>query len=69
MHHPHSEIIEEHFSEAEGNSLVHIELKGVTSRGQQNVGVTITALTREEALILAQVCREVAEGLETEAHV
>ena len=62
-----AKIIEEHFEEAEGNSLVHIELEGYFDNGQRKVDVTITALTREDALVLAEVCRDIAVSLEQQA--
>lgn len=63
-----AEIIEESITETvEGNSLVHVELEGYFENGQRKVGVTLTALTREDALVLADVCRQVAENLEREA--
>lgn len=64
-----AEIVEEHVTDAvEGsNSLVHVELEGFFENGQRKVGVTLTALTREDALVLADVCRQVADSLEREA--
>lgn len=63
-----AEIVEESITEATTeNSLVHIELEGYFENGQRKVGVSLTALTREDALVLADVCRQVAENLEREA--
>lgn len=62
-----AEIIEETFTEAtSGNSLLHIELEGFFENGQRKVGVTFTALTREDAIVLADVCRQVADNIERE---
>ena len=62
-----AEIIEETFSEATTeNSLIHIELEGFFENGQRKVGVTFTALTREDAIVLADVCRQVADNIERE---
>ena len=62
-----AEIIEETFTEATSeNSLLHIELEGFFENGQRKVGVTFTALTREDAIVLADVCRQVADNIERE---
>lgn len=62
-----NEIVEEHYGEAEGNSSVKIELVGYFDNGQRKVDVAITALTRKDALMLAEVCRDVATSLEEQA--
>lgn len=62
-----AEIIEETLTEnVEGNSLLHIELEGFYENGQRKVGVTFTALTREDAMVLADVCRQILVNIEQE---
>lgn len=45
-------------------SLLNIELDGVDENGNSKANVTFKPLTREDAIILVNVCRKIADNIE-----